>query len=167
MAELHKRHRPFKNSHPKTGMLSRKPIRWPHVGQHDLPKTTDLPRGTRYATTFKKLPIMPPRAQNHAAANASTDQIRINSVCDISESMRCSAALDCGHIFSTNGKTIMYATNKPAIATHRPRRHDHQEAVCGSVSRSYSFSGIIEIKKYYFCIQQTDVRRVSLESLPS
>ena len=48
-------------------MLSRAAISAPHDGQRERPWTNDSPRGSRYATTLRKLPITQP-STNRAIA---------------------------------------------------------------------------------------------------
>ncbi len=64
------RHLPPSTSHPTTGVLWRARIRWPHDGHRDGGLTTEIPAGTRAATTLTKDPTSRPRID---PTRASTD----------------------------------------------------------------------------------------------
>src|SRR4029453_8948284 len=66
------RQRPRSSTHPRTGTLSRFAISVPHEGQRERGDTTEVPAGTRSATTVMKLPIASPKGSATIAGSQAT-----------------------------------------------------------------------------------------------
>src|ERR1700691_1599818 len=60
------RHFPRRISQLSTGMLSYGRIFAPHLGHAEAGKTMDFPSGSRRMQTFRKLPIISPKAKVNA-----------------------------------------------------------------------------------------------------
>src|SRR5215210_6426107 len=81
MLALQCRHRPRKSRYESTGMLSRQAIGVPHSMHADAGETIDARRGTRAATTFRKLPSASPGASETRADSILGDYRRAERSC--------------------------------------------------------------------------------------
>src|ERR687894_1956817 len=70
MGSPQRRQRPRSRSHESTGTLSYGAIGAPQPGQRERGRTSDSPRGRRWITTFRKLPMSAPRTPASATAAA-------------------------------------------------------------------------------------------------
>jgi hypothetical protein len=68
MRVRHAEQRPRRASQLTSGMFSQARMRWPHDGQAERGRTTDLPRGTRWMATLAKLPNTLPSTATSASA---------------------------------------------------------------------------------------------------
>ena len=63
IAEPHPEQRPRRKIHARTGTFSHGRTRCPQDGHEDGGLTTDMPRGRRWITTFRKLPTQLPKTR--------------------------------------------------------------------------------------------------------